>query len=129
MSVLEKILEEIEKEQNSYEADHAWNYSKGLEDAKEIIRSHMDVGKDINILTNGWIPVSERLPELDKEILAQWELYDRYNDMTYVYIDKLWINKMTGEWNGALGVPRGNVIAWQPLPEQCKGDCDEKRKI
>lgn len=41
MDVLEKILEEIEKEQNSYEADHAWNYSKGLEYAKEIIRSHM----------------------------------------------------------------------------------------
>lgn len=41
MNVLEKILEEIEKEQNSYEADHAWNYSKGLEYAKEIIRSHM----------------------------------------------------------------------------------------
>lgn len=48
MNVLEKILEEIEKEQNSYEADHAWNYSKGLEYAKEIIRSHMDDGKDIN---------------------------------------------------------------------------------
>ena len=41
MNVLEKILEEIEKEQNSYEADHAWNYSKGLEYAKEIIRSHI----------------------------------------------------------------------------------------
>ena len=41
MNVLEKILEEIEKEQNSYEADHAWNYSKGMEYAKEIIRSHM----------------------------------------------------------------------------------------
>lgn len=40
-NVLEKILEEIEKEQNSYEADHAWNYSKGLEYAKEIIRSHI----------------------------------------------------------------------------------------
>lgn len=42
MNVLKKIWEEIEKEQNSYEADHAWNYSKGLEYAKEIICSHMD---------------------------------------------------------------------------------------
>lgn len=41
MNVLEKILEEIEKEKNSYEADHAWNYSKGLEYAAGIIRSHM----------------------------------------------------------------------------------------
>lgn len=42
MNVLEKILEEIKKEKNSYEADHAWNYSKGLEHAEEIIRSHMN---------------------------------------------------------------------------------------
>lgn len=42
MNALEKILEEIDEEQNGYEADHAWNYSKGLEYAKEIIRSHMD---------------------------------------------------------------------------------------
>ena len=27
MNALEKILEEIEKEQNSYEAEHAWNLS------------------------------------------------------------------------------------------------------
>lgn len=79
------------------------------------------VSKTENVHENGWIPVSERLPELGKEILAQWELYDRYNDMTYVYIDKLWINKITGEWNGVLGVPEGNVIAWQPLPEPYKG--------
>ena len=46
MNVLEKILEEIEKEQNSYEADHAWNYSKGMEYAKEIIRSHMGSATD-----------------------------------------------------------------------------------
>lgn len=58
MNVLEKILEEIEKEQNSYEADHAWNYSKGLEYAKEIIRSHMS-----EIENDNWILCSERLPE------------------------------------------------------------------
>lgn len=42
MNVLDKILEEIDEEQNGYEADHAWNYSKGQEYAKEIIRSHMN---------------------------------------------------------------------------------------
>lgn len=63
MNVLEKILEEIDEEQNGYEADHAWNYSKGLEYAKEIIRSHMDDVADNN---DGWIPVSEKLPEVGK---------------------------------------------------------------
>ena len=63
MNVLEKILEEIDEERNSYEADHAWNYSKGLEYAKEIIRSHMDEVPDND---SGWIPVEERLPEEDE---------------------------------------------------------------
>lgn len=65
MNVLEKILEEIDEEQNGYEADHAWNYSKGLEYAKEIIRSHMDDVADNN---DGWIPVSEKLPEVGKMV-------------------------------------------------------------
>lgn len=57
MQELEKILEEIEKEQRSYEADHAWNYAKGLEHAANIIRKHMSAG---------WISVEERLPECEK---------------------------------------------------------------
>lgn len=65
MNILEKILEEIDEEQNGYEADHAWNYSKGLEYAKEIIRSHMDDVADNN---DGWIPVSEKLPEVGKMV-------------------------------------------------------------
>lgn len=48
MNVLKKILEEIDEEQNGYEADRAWNYSKGLEYAKEIIRSHMDEASDMH---------------------------------------------------------------------------------
>ena len=81
-NVLEKILEEIDEEQNGYEADHAWNYSKGLEYAKEIIRSHMgereafkfdfnrvksfecQCGRHyVNTYNDGWIPVEEKLPE------------------------------------------------------------------
>lgn len=53
MQELEKILKEIEEEQRSYEADHAWNYARGLEYAANIIRKHMN---------DGWIPCSERMP-------------------------------------------------------------------
>ena len=61
MQELEKILEEIEEEQRSYEADHAWNYAKGLEHAANIIRKHMN---------DGWIPVEERLPEDGSRVLT-----------------------------------------------------------
>lgn len=72
MNVLEKILEEITKEKNSYEADHAWNYSKGLEYAKEIIRQHMNDAMDTNVPTkDGWISVGERLPERTDYYLVQ----------------------------------------------------------
>ena len=81
MNVLEKILEEIDEEQNGYEADHAWNYSKGLEYAKEIIRSHMDEVPGNNA---GWIPVSEKLPEVGKMVKvtvhsSEW-IGDYYSD-------------------------------------------------
>ena len=49
MQELEKILEEIEKEQRSYEADHAWNYAKGLEYAASIVRKHMNSSKEMRM--------------------------------------------------------------------------------
>lgn len=47
MQELEKIFEEIEEEQRSYEADHAWNYARGMEHAADIIRKHMKNEEDI----------------------------------------------------------------------------------
>ena len=47
MQELEKILEEIEEEQRSYEADHAWNYARGMEHAADIIRKHMKNEEDV----------------------------------------------------------------------------------
>ena len=51
MQELEKILEEIENERESYEAVHVKSYEKGLRFAAEAIRKHM---------ADDWIPVEER---------------------------------------------------------------------
>ena len=108
MNVLEKILEEIDEEQNGYEADHAWNYSKGLEYAKEIIRSHMDEVPDNNA---GWIPVSERLPEDERMVLVTCQTKKRIRSTNRAYYDgKFWHG--SGSMSG--------VTAWQPLPEPYK---------
>lgn len=67
MNVLEKILKEIE-EKNKIADDCNENLAfidgvrYGLIEAKKIIRSHMNDGKDTNVPSN-WIPCSERLPE------------------------------------------------------------------
>lgn len=64
-----------------------------------------------------WIPVSERMPELDTPVLAQWRRY--YSDENN--IDILYLNGL-GEWYADLGMPNGKIIAWMPLPEPYKGE-------
>ena len=55
MNVLEKILEEIKD--NAKLGNMRWE-SIRIEKVEEIIRSHKD-----EVTGDGWIPVSERLPE------------------------------------------------------------------
>lgn len=70
MNVLEKILEEIEKQselaheemrrcasENPLQFDETKGYARGVEYTTEIIRFYMDEVPD------DWIPVEERLPE------------------------------------------------------------------
>ena len=177
MNVLEKILEEIEKEQNSYEADHAWNYSKGMEYAKEIIRSHMGGATDtddteekirehiaeclyridnirsfigskeytsndgkcirnIEVLktsmtaleeylsskkkngNNGWIPVEERLPNLNGVYNVTRLIDDAFiSDSAYFDGQDTWHND--NRVNHARPYLT-DIVAWQPLPEPYK---------
>lgn len=52
MNVLEKILEEINKERRNFESGHTWSFNKGLEYAGIIIRSHMNEVAGTNISVN-----------------------------------------------------------------------------
>ena len=127
MNVLEKILEEITKEKNSYEADHAWNYSKGLEYAKEIIRQHMNDAMDTNVPTkDGWIPVEERLPN-EREFQ---EAYCRNHYAAEFLVTIEGATKPTTLYfknNSWFDEERNyyKVIAWRPLPEPYKPKKDK----
>ena len=111
MNVLEKILEEIDEERNGYEADHAWNYSKGLEYAKEIIRSHMDEVPDND---SGWIPVEERLPEEDERYKGR-KVIDVLVTTAKGKVTKVQRQSHNDYWRW--GRIYGEPTAWQPLPE------------
>lgn len=104
MNVLEKILEELESLHNKILKDKfaeqvTEQEIDSLVKVKEIIRSHMDDGKDTNVLSNdeiepvseeflkdcaetaarykrnadSWIPVEKKLPEDDRYILLSFE--------------------------------------------------------
>lgn len=70
--------------------------------------------KDTNVLSK-WIPCSEKLPEINIPVLAQWRIYYSGENR----IDILCLNDL-GRWHGDLGEPNGKVIAWMPLPEPYK---------
>lgn len=78
----------------------------------------------------GWIPVSERMPEDEKEVLVWFEYfqYGYYNRLYQTYGIGYAEN---GEWspivNGTTGWTDLNIIAWMPLPEPYKENWSRKR--
>lgn len=67
---------------------------------------------------NGWIPVGERLPEKNKDVITTVK-YSGFMGMYGRWLKTAFIDGY-GEWNGeCIG---GEVIAWMPLPEPYKED-------
>lgn len=109
MQELEKILEEIQEIGNIQFA----SYTKPLiavEDVEKIIRKHMD---------NGWIPVEERLPEVDEDTE---ETIEDDDCPEYIVTIRGASESTTlkyspdGTWFDENGYVY-DVIAWRPLPE------------
>lgn len=121
MQELEKILEEIDQEKKNAALSirHTTGYKAGqirmAERIEKIIRKHMN---DV------WIPVEERLPEDDVNVLIT---YADIDDDQYVGIDitnygyaYLGGNKLDyKEWRSPFEYFKTyyKVIAWRPLPE------------
>lgn len=119
MQELEKILEKIIKksfcvEIREYESETVVL----LDDVEEILEKHMN---------DGWIPVEERMPEDDVNVLIT---YADIDDDQYVGIDitnygyaYLGGNKLDfKEWRSPFEYFGSNykVVAWRPLPEPYK---------
>lgn len=101
--VFEKIIEKLKIEKKSYEAEHAWNYAKGLEYAEEIVKQ---AAAEYN---NGWIPVEERLPEEHK-------LYDiTFKNSAGVHSDSAVYNPYLKRWlwdDSETELVENEVLAW-----------------
>lgn len=115
MKELEKILEEIKAHGNFASECGNFNVASAFELCVEIIRNHMN---------DGWIPVQDKLPEDDVDVLIAYADIDdeNYTDIcitTYGYA-YLGGNKLDfKEWRSPFEYFRSNykVTAWQYLPE------------
>lgn len=151
MQELEKILEEIgelrgQAGSECTSEDHyikkAWEHC--LDRVVGIIRKHMNdsqcgecsrrrwyqIGyKDGKRMNDGWIPVQDKLPEDDVDVLITYadiddEIYTDICITTYGYA-YLGGNKLDlKEWRSPFEYFRSNykVIAWQPLPEPYRSE-------
>lgn len=120
MQKLEKILEETEQEKrepwyrlNNYDVRH--KLDGAINRIVDIIRKHMD---------DGWIPVEERLPEDNIEVLITYADMENEKETdiaitTYGYATLGGKKLPFKEWRSPFLYFRGNykIIAWRPLPE------------
>ena len=135
MSVLEKILEEIEEKKEKAlnvvktEIDpmeiaiHREQY-KGLRMAEDIIRKHIPEN-------DGWIPVEEGLPKEHDSIFVKWKGTERWSDamfekrsddvnVTVEYEDGtrniITMHTLDGKWKYQNRIIQQKAIAWKPFP-------------
>lgn len=103
---LEKVLEEIDVKI----AGSMGKKREGLLEAENIIRKHMN---------DGWIPMEERLPEVDADIAETFEDDDcpEYNVTIRGASESTTLKySPDGTWFDQNGYVY-DVIAWRPLPE------------
>lgn len=94
-----------------------------LQDELEPIQNIEDTHQLLVDKNNGWIPCSERLPEIRKDVLA----VVKYNGFMGMYGTWMRIGHLESdnEWLGdCIG---GKVIAWQPLPEPYREELEDGR--
>ena len=126
--VFEKIIEKLNSKkvyfQRFYEcegkSEHDADLNKStqlaFDDAIEIVKQEAEkFGTDINVGSNGWIPVSERLPNQDGEFTDVLITCESIADGVFVQSAEFYI-AADGEPVFDALYHYQRVLAWQPLP-------------
>lgn len=127
------IMENPQDELDRIKTQTAEDFASAYHDAIEIVKREAEqFGTDTNVGTNGWIPVSERLPEEHDSIFAKIKGTDKWSDAMFEKISDdvnatvefedgtrktMTLHTNDGKWNTNNRIVKFNVIAWQPLPK------------
>ena len=85
------------------------------EELKEIVQ---EVAEEYN---NGWIPCSERLPEIGQEIIVSTQNGSVYSNFYYDYTDSKDKEPCFHRWDDEMwDCFKPDVIAWQPFQDPFK---------
>ena len=124
-TVFEKIIEKLEEEKMSYFLTIANTGDEKLDCAYEHTGDALDKAIDIvkqeaEKYNNGWIPVSEKLPEdFETYLVTNVDSFGQRHTYKgwYGVEHKIWHMEGNSE-------RKMNVVAWQPLPQpyQQKGE-------
>ena len=115
--VFEKIIEKLEEEKMSYFLTIANTGDEKLDCAYEQVGDALDkaieiVKQEAEKYNNGWIPCSEKLPELRKDVLVTVK-YTGFMGMHGYWIKTGHMEAENDWWGDCAG---GEVIAWMELP-------------
>ena len=108
MQELERILEEIDGMIEKYKENprlEVVDICYGLNQAKRIIRKHMDAG---------WIPVEERLPGIGRKVLVSFRYTGWQPVIAFLSEEHRWL--MLQGMKGYNDVTH-DVSAWMPMPK------------
>lgn len=117
---------DAEQQNKSYSTMMMYEVSDLVDDLIEIVRQEADkFGTDTNVGSNGWIPVSERLPDEAFGCLVTVMDCEPSTQTEFENILPYFVGYDGETWNDADGeeIPF-EVIAWQKLPQpyQTKGE-------
>ena len=108
-AVFEKIIEKLEEKQDIFlyeDSDYGEGKYNAFDEAIEIVKQE---AKQYN---NGWIPCSEKLPEVRQDVLVTVK-YTGFMGMHGYWIKTGHMEAENDWWGDCAG---GEVIAWMELP-------------
>lgn len=124
------------KDLNSTEDFMGIGYNHGVGDSIAIIKNAPTIEAE-PVKHGRWIPVSERLPEEDTEVLISYRYKEGEGDTSHVDIDITTYGQMyfggnkvgnNKHWRAPFEYFHSNyeVIAWMPLPEPYKREDNDE---